>query len=435
MAFKDSAQQLIQRTVVGAFNAVEYARTGVAFNPLDRRYYGDPYPLYRRLREKDPLHRSRLLGGYVLTRHADVSAVLRDGRFVAETRKHPNYEKMRKRMMKSGVMTEAEFESRSMLTSDPPDHTRLRSLVTKAFTPRTIEALRPRIEEIVEQCLDAAGRNGTMDIIADLAYPLPVTVIGEMLGVPAEDREQFKRWSDEAVRVLGPASAADMRRAVAAQRQLRGYFEKIAEERRREPHEDLLSALVAVEEQGDKLTTDELHEMCLLLLVAGHETTTNLIGNGMLALLRHREQYAALRDDASLAGSAVEELLRYDSPVQATSRFAAEDFEFAGRELKCGTQMGLFLGAANRDPEVFPEPNRLDIARADNHHLSFSHGIHYCLGAPLARIEGQLAITALAQRFPDMRVATHQLEWRDNLILHGLKSLPVTLSQAQSPAR
>jgi hypothetical protein len=246
-----------------------------------------------------------------------------------------------------------------------------------------------------------------------------------MLGVPIEDREQFKRWSDEAVRALGTVSLGDFQRSRAAFFELRAYFERIAEERRREPREDLLSALLAAEEEGDKLTTDEVFSTCILLLVAGNETTTNLIGNGLLALLRHPDQLALLRDDPALIEGAVEELLRYDSPVQATSRFVTEDVEINGHPVAAFENMILLLGSANHDAARFPEPDRLDIMRTDNQHLSFSHGSHYCLGAPLARLEGQVALLALVQRFPGLRLATKQLDWSDNFILRGLRSLPV----------
>jgi hypothetical protein len=362
----------------------------------------------------------------VLTRYDDINAVLRDGgRFFVDDRKQPTYEKRRADMIKQGILDEEEY-AQSMLTSDPPDHTRLRSLVTKAFTPRTIEALRPRIESIVQEQLDAVAQAGGIDVIESLAYPLPVTVIAEMLGVPAEDRERFKRWSDDAIKGLGFTSVNEAREARVAFRELRAYFQDIAEERRREPREDLFSALLAAEEAGDKLTTDEVFSMCILLLVAGNETTTNLIGNGLLALLRNPQQLEVLRDDPARLEGAVEELLRYDSPVQATARFPTEDTEVNGHPVKAYEMLILLIGAGNRDPEQFEDPERLDVTRQDVRPLSFGHGIHYCLGAPLARLEGQVALGALIERFPNMRLANGKPVWGDNLILRGLKSLPVT---------
>jgi cytochrome P450 len=245
-----------------------------------------------------------------------------------------------------------------------------------------------------------------------------------MLGIPTEDRDRFKHWSDEAIRGIGVNTDDDTRRAIRAGRELRAYLEPIIEERRREPREDLISALAAAEEQGDRLSVDEMYATINLLLVAGNETTTNLIGNGMLALMRFPEQADRLRDDPALIENAVEELLRYDSPVQATTRFALEDTEINGHPVKAFEEIGLMLGAANRDPEQFDEPDRLYLARNDVRHLSFSHGIHFCLGAPLARIEGQAAIGALVRRFPDMRL-TRDIEWGDNIILRGPKSVHV----------
>jgi cytochrome P450 len=317
--------------------------------------------------------------------------------------------------------------SPSMLRTDPPDHTRLRGLVSKAFTPRTIETLRPRIEAIVSEQLDAVADAGHMDVIRELAYPLPVIVIAEMLGIPAVDREQFKRWSDEAVASFGVTRISDFVRSRNAFKELQAYFARVAEERRREPREDLLSALLAAEQEGEKLTLQEVFETCILLLVAGNETTTNLIGNGLLALLRHPEQLELLRKDPSLIAGAVEELLRYDSPVQATSRFVLEDVALNGNVVQAGQQVIALLGAANRDPEHFEDPDRLDVTRADNQHLSLSQGIHYCLGAPLARLESQVAFLALLERFPNLRLAIDTPQWGDNLILRGLKSLPVSV--------
>jgi pimeloyl-[acyl-carrier protein] synthase len=408
---------------------VERLRTGAVFYPLDRRFLEDPYPQYRRLRERDPFHKSMLTGGWVLSRHRDISAVLRDPRCFVDNRKLPNWTRMRDEMVRSGAITEEEAESRMMLTSDPPDHTRLRSLVNRAFTPRAVESLRPRMEEIVEQQLGHAAAAGRMDVIADLASPLPVMVISEMLGIPTADREQFTRWSHEVAHGVGNVTMDEQRIATRGGRELRAYLATIVDERRREPREDLLSALVAAEQDGDKLTMDEVYSMAVLLLVAGNETTTNLIGNGLIALLRHPEQVHALRDHPSLIGSAIEELLRYDSPVQMTVRFTLEDVDLGeGQVLKAGKQTFLLLGAANRDPEAFERPDDLDITRQENRHLSFSNGIHYCLGAPLARMEGQIALSALVSRFPDMRLSTDRLEWSNNIVLRGVRSLPIVLA-------
>jgi cytochrome P450 len=423
---RDALRAAFQNVAVRALVTVERLQTGAALNPLDPRFRSDPYPMYRRLRERDPVHRSRLTGGIVLTRYADCEAVLKDARFSVDDRKRPDYQKNIEQALKNGIMTRDEIDDRgSMLRLDPPDHTRLRSLVSKAFTPRTVETLRPRIEQIVEQQLDSIESAGGMDVIRDLAYPLPVTVIAEMLGIPIEDRERFKHWSDEAVRSLGFGSIEDARRSAQANRELRAYLEPIVEQCRREPREDLISALVAAEEQGDKLSTDEVFSTIILLLVAGNETTTNLIGNGLLALLRNPSQLNILRGDPSLIENAVEELLRYDSPVQFTSRMPLNDVDLGGRTLSAGREVLLVLGAANRDPAQYDDPERLDVTRQDVHHLSFSHGIHFCLGAPLARLEGRIALLALVQRFPSLRLATSEPRRGDNILLRGLAELPV----------
>ena len=398
----------------------------MAFNPLSKSFQVDPYPEYRRLREKDPCHRSLLSGGWVLTCYEHITAVLTDRRFLVDDRKQPSYAKWRERLVKVGAIDEDDVDTPSMLRLDPPDHTRLRSLVSKAFTPRAVEALRPRVEEIVRDQLDAVAANGGMDVIRDLAYPLPVTVIAEMMGVPAEDREQFKRWSDEAILALGVGTPENVRRSRTAAKELAAYFARFVDERRREPREDVLSILLTAEEAGDNLSTEEVFSTCNLILIAGHETTTNLIGNGLLALLRHPDQFEALRDDPSLAASAVEELLRYDSPVQLTARFALEDIELEGHTIKAGQQVALLLGAANRDPAHFADADHFDITRESNDHVSFSNGIHFCLGAALARLEAEIAVPAMLEHFPNMRLATEELSWHENIVLRGLKSLPVT---------
>lgn len=425
MSVRERIATAARMAMFGALLGEERVRTGVAFNPMRRSFRVDPYPMYRRLLERDPFHRSRALQGWVLTRHADISAVLRDQRFVADARKIPRFKKMQERRIAAGAVTREEAESQAMLGLDPPDHTRLRSLVSKAFTPRAVEALRPRVEQLVDEMVERCAAKGTFDVIREIAYPLPVIIIAEMLGIPPEDREQFKHWSDEMALSVGMANEGEQRRARDAQRALREYIIPILQERRREPREDLLSALVAAEEDGDKLSLMEVHSTIALILVAGNETTTNLIGNGLLALMRHRDQFERLRAEPELIGTAIEELLRYDSPVQGTSRHVPEDAEINGHPVRAGEELLLLIGAANRDPEQYKDPDTLDIGREDNKHLSFGNGIHYCLGAPLARIEGPAAIHALVQRFPNMRLATEKLDWGDNIVLRGLRSLPV----------
>ena len=317
-----------------------------------------------------------------------------------------------------------------MLDRDPPDHTRLRGLASKAFTPRVVEGLRPRVQEIVDGLLDRVERRGTMDLIEEFAYPIPVNVICEMLGVPVEDHERFKGWSLDLARgldsiMLGPDSEVAKRSGLARQG-LTDYFRALIAERRASPRGDLLSGLIAAEEAGDKLSEHELLATCILLLVAGHETTVNLIGNGTLALLRHPDQRQKLRARPELIGTAVEELLRYDGPVQRTARTPSEDVAIGGRTIPKGEIVMPFIGAADRDPAQFPDPDRLDITRAENRHIAFGLGIHFCLGAPLARVEGQIAINTLLGRMPRLALAVDRPQYRGSLTLRGLTALPVS---------
>jgi cytochrome P450 len=313
-----------------------------------------------------------------------------------------------------------------MLLKDPPDHTRLRTLVHKAFTPRIIERLRDTVQSLTDALLDQAQEKGEMDVIEDLAFPVPVTVIADLLGVPASDRETFRRWSRDLAHTLELTDAQEIYvTGSKATVEFAAYFRELADERRRTPREDLLSALVAVEAEGDRLNEDELIAMCILLLIAGHETTVNLIGNGTLALLRNPDQFVRLQQDPTLIKAAVEELLRYDSPVQLTARWVMEDIEFNGHRMRKGQQIATLFGSANRDPERFANPDQLDIAREDNHHLAFGNGIHFCLGAPLARLEGQIVIGTLARRFPNMQMTTDSPPYRNTYVLRGLQHLPV----------
>jgi cytochrome P450 len=293
-----------------------------------------------------------------------------------------------------------------------------------------VERLRPRIAQIVDGLLDRVHGAGGMDLIEEFAYPIPVIVICEMLGVPVEDHERFKGWSLDIARgldsVLLPPDSDVPRRSLASRNALADYFRELIAARRRAPRSDMLSELIAAEEAGDKLSESELLATCILLLIAGHETTVNLIGNGTLALLRHPDQLRRLRDDPRLIGTAVEELLRFDGPVQRTARIPSEDVLIGGRVIAKGEMVMPFIGAADRDPAQFPDPDRLDLGRTDNRHIAFGWGIHFCLGAPLARVEGQIAINALVQRLPKLALATPTPEFRQSLTLRGLKSLPVT---------
>ncbi|HEU5191171.1 MAG TPA: cytochrome P450 [Methylomirabilota bacterium] len=391
-----------------------------AFNPMAPEFVEDPYPTYRRLREEDPVHQSPL-GFWVLTRYEDVVSSLRDPRMVKE----PIAAFVAARF---GLPAPPTGMGLSMLDRDPPDHTRLRGLVSKAFTPRVIEQLRPHIQGIVNRLLDKVEGEPGMDLIEQFAYPLPVIVICEMLGVPVADHERFKGWGLDIARgldaILLPTDSPVAERSMHARHALAAYFRELIAERRAAPRDDMLSGLIAAEEAGDKLTEDELLATCILLLVAGHETTVNLIGNGTLALLRHPEQRKRLQEDPGLITTAVEELLRFDGPVQRTARIPSEDVTFGGKTIGKGEMVMPFIGAADRDPRQFPDPDRLDLGRTDNRHIAFGWGIHFCIGAPLARVEGQIAINTLLKRQPKLALAALP-QHRQSLTLRGLTTLPV----------
>jgi hypothetical protein len=315
-----------------------------------------------------------------------------------------------------------------MLFRDPPDHTRLRSLVNRAFTPRVVEDLRPHIRDVARYLIDRVVTDGAMDVVEDLAVPLPAIVIAELLGVPPDDREQFKAWSAQIVLALdGTLPPAVRMQAAGARGELASYFDRLIGQRRRRPRRDLLSDLVAVEDKGERLSHPELLSMCNLLLVAGHETTTNLLASGALTLLRHPDQLALLRQRPNLLAGAVEELLRFESPVQRIGRVAKAPVTVGDVEIKAGQMAAAVVAAANRDPAVFPDPDRLDVTRRPGPHLAFGHGPHFCLGAPLARLDGQVVFEALLDRLPALRLADPDWtpEWSANTVIRGLKALPV----------
>jgi cytochrome P450 len=398
-------------------------------NPNPQELFGpemqaNPYPFYRKLREAHPVFRVAELDAWIVTSYEAVNAALRNPQLSSD-----RFPRLRQRLASKGLDSLAQDRVRSMIHMDPPDHTRLRGLVSKAFTPKSVEAMAGRIQEIVNDLLEAVKSQGQMDLIEDFAYPLPVTVIAEMLGVPTEDRARFKHWSDEVSVVLGGDVAAlsekALRRATTAREELADYFQDIVRQRRKNPGIDLISALTQAEEEGGKLSEDELYSTVVLLLVAGNETTTNLIGNGMLALLRHPEEMQKIWESPSRVPAAVEEMLRFDSPVQLTTRMAKTDLEIQGTKIPKGDWLYLVVGAANRDPAQFPEPDRFDVARVENKHIGFGAGAHFCLGAPLARLEAQIAVSSLREHFPKLRLGEETVEYRNNFNLRGLKSLPV----------
>ena len=314
-----------------------------------------------------------------------------------------------------------------MLLRNPPDHTRLRALVSRAFTPQVVDRLKPAVQGIADFLLDEVQPAGEMDVILHYASALPLIVIAELLGIPTRDRGQFRKWSIDLGVVLDlNATREGVIRASRSTLELTEYLRHIVAERRRSPKNDLISALIAAEEEGEKLTENELLAMCVLLLGAGHETSVNLIGNGTLALLQHPEQLAKLRDDPSISETAVEELLRYDSSVQMVFREALADLELGGKLIRKGEAVVALLGSANRDPQVFETPDRLDLTRARTRHSAFGMGIHFCLGAPLARLEAQIAFETLLRRMPDLKLGSAPLIWRDGIVFHGLETLPVS---------
>jgi cytochrome P450 len=400
----------------------------IAYDPSRPEMMVDPFPAFEQLREQAPVYRSSVLGGWVLTRYDDVKLAISDRRFSAD-RMRPFFAQL-PAAKQCAYATLRDSISRWAVFHDPPEHTRLRGLMNKAFTPRSIERLEPRIRSIVDGLLDQVVERGEMDLIADLAYPLPASVILDMLGLPCDDLDRIKVWSDELALFVGSSvnTPDKYQRATNSIQSMNEYFSEAIQRRRSDPSDDLLTALLAAQEQGDLLSDDELVATCVLLVFAGHETTTNLIGNGFLYSMRHRDQWERLVADPSLAGSAVEEYLRYDGPSGALARVAAADLEMGGKTIREGQRLFAFMNSANRDPEAFADPDRFDISREPNVHLTFGHGIHFCLGAPLARLEAQIAATRLAERLPDVRLSGGDPEWHDSLILRGVKRLPVQLA-------
>ncbi|MDR7278877.1 cytochrome P450 family protein [Catenuloplanes atrovinosus] len=382
-------------------------------------FRADPHAVYRAMREEAPVHRVELAGGveaWLVTRYDDAKAALTDPRLVKGVLHPP-----RRMDLPDDVHSSI---THHMLSADPPDHTRLRRLVSATFTPRRIEALRPRITALTAELLDAMDGLGAADLIETFAFPLPIAVISELLGVPMEDREAFRSWSNL---VTSPGDRrAEAPRAVIA---LHGYVQELITQKRKAPGDDLLSAMIAVREGGDRLTEEELSSTVFLLLIAGHETTVNLIANGVYRLLSERDRWEELRARRELLPSAIEEFLRFDSPVQtSTVRISAQPLTIGGVDIPAGRVVMVSLLSANMDGARYPDPEQLRLSRTGTPHLAFGHGIHYCLGAPLARLEAQIAFTGLLDRFPNLRmtVSPAELTWRPGTLIHGLEALPVT---------
>lgn len=388
-------------------------------------FKANPFPFYARLRAEQPVSQTTLPDKtrvWLITRYEDVHTLLKDERFAKNRRNAMTPEQLRKHPWVPPTFRPLE---RNMLDLDPPDHTRLRALVHKAFTPRLIEQMQTRVQTLADELLDSVARKREMDLIRDYALPLPMTLITEILGVPAKDRDRFHKWSKVIVSVN---QFSNNWRVISAIWSFNRYLRRFFKKRRAEPRDDLVTALIQAEEAGDRLSEDELFAMVFLLLVAGHETTVNLIGTGTLELLDHPAEMEKLRGDESLIKLGVEELLRYTAPVfMSTERFAREDVTIQGVKIPRGEMAFGVIGSANRDESVFENADSLDVARENNKHLSFGFGIHFCLGAPLARLEAQIAINTLLNRMPDLRLKgpAASLRWRPSLILRGLDALPV----------
>ncbi len=419
------------------YAVTHYGKPFMPYLLFRKRTSDDPYPFYARLR-RDPLYWDALIKQWVVTGYAEVSAVLAEPRF-----SHRQFALSSWGVEEPPPLVAREFRrlngslGRQMLFLDGPEQTRQRSLVARQFTPRVIAQMQDQIQEITDGLLDAVAPRGRMDVIADLAFPLPATVIARMLGVPADESPQFKKWSDDFIAYIGGETT--LAQDLAAYRSLddlNGYFRAALAQRRTAPQDDVMTLLLQAEADGAGLTEEEVIANCLLLLAAGHETTTQLIGNGLLALLRHPEQLKKLRDDPALIGPAVEELLRYDSPVQWTSRVTREHFTWRGKTFAPGQMVSIALAAANRDPSQFPDPDRLDITRAENRHLAFGTGPHFCLGAALARMEGRIALSTLLARFPGLRLERQRVQWSGNFTFRALRALPVCWpAESPRPAR
>jgi cytochrome P450 len=397
------------------------------YQRLDPGVLANPYPLYHRLRREDPVHWDPYLHAWVVTRYKDVTAVLQ--RFSAERMPTPA-------QLTSLGLAElnpvAEVLVRQMIFMDPPNHTRLRALAAAAFTPARAEAIRLHIQEITDELIDGVIEKGRMDVIADFADLLPATVTAELMGVPVSDRDQLKTWSKDFSEMLGnfqhnPGRAALMLETV---EKMTAYFRERMREQVRHPREGVVHALMSAEIDGDRLSEEEIIANCVITMTGGQETTTNLIGNGLLALLQNPKELARLQADPALLHAAVEELLRYESPIQHTARLAPADAELGGKMIRKRDAVIAVIGAANHDPERFPDPDRLNITRTDNRHLAFGWAGHYCFGAPLARVEGQIAFSTVFRRLRHLRLDPVPLAWRHNMVFRGLERLPIAFEAA-----
>ena len=416
-------------------------------NLMNPEIRANPYPFYAQLRVEDPVHWDEEMGFWVLSRYADIASVYTDDRFSRAQGLMSNFQRLSEDEQSIAEPVYRSF-SKTMFYADPPYHTHLRGLMNNAFTPRRVERMRPNIQRIVDELLDHVEDTGNMDVVHDLAYPLPVMVIAELLGLPANDRARFKGWSDDLFAILGTVRRSPelMEKAAQSLAEMTEYVTELSRKRRDQPQDDLLSILLSVvdeetecphphQAQGQlardrgttaQLTQDELVANINILLSTGHETTTHLIGNGLLALLQHPDQRQKLRAQPSLIYSAIEEMMRYDNPVQITYRSAIQDAEISGKQIHKGDLINSILGSANRDLERYADPDRFDITRNEGRHLNFGLGIHFCIGASLVRLEAEIAFNTILRRFPKLQLAAVHLEWQEHPVFRGLKTLPVS---------
>ncbi|MEM7221288.1 MAG: cytochrome P450 [Pseudomonadota bacterium] len=428
------AKYWLRQFVYQAGCLAERLATGSVINLTAANFLADPYPHFARLRQKGPIARSLSVGGYWATDFATVQTVLLDKRFGADVRPYPKHAAQARGLLTDPLDLQA-FDNPSMLTLDPPEHGRVRRLTTRAFTRRFIDSLAPRIELIVDTCLDGVGNQPSFDVVDVLAKPLPAIVIAEMMGLPKADHEQFQVWSEALIDATANPNLPEAEYGSWANRALLRYFERIIASRRDQPpQDDLIGLLMAAEEAGDKLNAVELYNNCLLLLVAGHETTTRLIGNAVHLLLTHPEALASLRDEPALMSGLVEETLRFDPPVQATQRFVREDLTLADQNLRRGDIVLVSIAGANRDPDVMAEPDRFDITRESIKQVSFGHGIHLCIGAHLARLEASIAITRLLERYPSIALDAEPPRRSMNPFFRGFEALHLAVSSPHSSA-
>ena len=403
----------------------------IQFNPFLPEFRANPYPIYHRLRSENSICRSIAGGDWVVTRYEEVKIILRDRRVYSHDQPKMIQEKSQYLKNKGkNLHALADASNKFLFYMNPPDHTRLRGLVSKAFSPIVIKRMRPQIQTIVDECLDKALSRGELDIINDLAGPLPVKVIARMLGVPSSDaQDKLHQWSQILSRILDSLISLEEYESInKAILEFQQYFRQLISKRAKNPQDDLISYLIAARNETDKLSEEEVLSTCILLFMTGEETTVNTIGNGMLALLHHPEQMEKLKQEPNIIRTAVEEILRYDSPVQITVRIASDNLEIDNQTIQKGEKMLLCLGSANRDPAKFSNPDLFNILRPENQHLAFGDGIHSCLGAALARAQAEIAINSLVQKLPNLKLASDKLEWRKNIALRGLKTLSVTFN-------